>query len=260
MKTQDFEGIRAAIRSVGASSNDVCVISDSIHTSLLAIMGPVGVPDIYSEVLSPDSEFSIDDVLLVRKSEMEKFYEANPTNENIVQMKPESVFLIAKNVQKEFRMWKDIPIISKHFGTDVQTKGFHEMAIVDAQEIADKYGIPADELQPTIADAFNALSRNLDVCKNDLKNAFVRTNPTFAKSKLISDESEFPKQSNWDFFKMILYFLKEELKPLFKIVVTLVTLWLVITSGIQRFRCPEMTETQLFKRIPKTVLCDFKDC
>lgn len=42
------------------------------------------------------------------------------------------------------------------------------------------------------------------------------------------------------------------------LVVTL--LWIAISSFIQRFKCPSMTETELFLHIPKSVVCDWEYC
>jgi hypothetical protein len=37
-------------------------------------------------------------------------------------------------------------------------------------------------------------------------------------------------------------------------------LWLFTTITIQRFKCPQMTETELFISIPKTLILQFKTC
>jgi len=36
--------------------------------------------------------------------------------------------------------------------------------------------------------------------------------------------------------------------------------WVGISCFIQRFKCPEMTETQIFLHIPRSVVCDWEDC
>lgn len=37
-------------------------------------------------------------------------------------------------------------------------------------------------------------------------------------------------------------------------------LWVAISGIIQRFKCPEMTETQILLHTPKSVMCDWKSC
>ena len=39
-----------------------------------------------------------------------------------------------------------------------------------------------------------------------------------------------------------------------------VFLWVAISTTIQRFKCPQMTETELFIHIPKSFVCDWKHC
>jgi hypothetical protein len=39
-----------------------------------------------------------------------------------------------------------------------------------------------------------------------------------------------------------------------------VLLWVAVSGFIQRFKCPSMTETELFLHIPKSVVCDWKHC
>jgi len=43
-------------------------------------------------------------------------------------------------------------------------------------------------------------------------------------------------------------------------VLVAVLLWVAISVFIQRFKCPSMTETELFLHIPKSVVCDWKHC
>lgn len=40
----------------------------------------------------------------------------------------------------------------------------------------------------------------------------------------------------------------------------IVFLWIAISCFIQRFKCPSMTETQLFLHIPKSFVCDWQLC
>ena len=37
-------------------------------------------------------------------------------------------------------------------------------------------------------------------------------------------------------------------------------LWCAITCGIQAFKCPSLTETQLFLKIPNSFILDFVEC
>lgn len=37
-------------------------------------------------------------------------------------------------------------------------------------------------------------------------------------------------------------------------------LWILITYFIQAFKCPEMTETELFINIPKNFVCNWQNC
>ncbi len=39
-----------------------------------------------------------------------------------------------------------------------------------------------------------------------------------------------------------------------------VLLWVAISSSIQRFKCPKMTEIELFMNIPKYFTCDWVYC
>ncbi len=41
-------------------------------------------------------------------------------------------------------------------------------------------------------------------------------------------------------------------------IITVVVLWLSITTTIQAFKCPSMTQTELFLNIPKTMVLNFK--
>lgn len=41
-------------------------------------------------------------------------------------------------------------------------------------------------------------------------------------------------------------------------ILVLLLLWIVVTSAIARFRNPELTETELFLRIPQSFILDFK--
>ena len=43
-------------------------------------------------------------------------------------------------------------------------------------------------------------------------------------------------------------------------VLAAVFLWVGITSTIQRFKCPSMTETELLLHIPNSFVCDWTHC
>lgn len=53
---------------------------------------------------------------------------------------------------------------------------------------------------------------------------------------------------------------KESLGITLVTVFVVVSLWIGITSTIQRFKCTSMTETELFLYIPKSVICNWKHC
>ena len=54
---------------------------------------------------------------------------------------------------------------------------------------------------------------------------------------------------------------KNFIKKILLFILITVVLWLVVTAGfIQRFKCPEMTETELILHIPKSFMLDFKNC
>lgn len=36
--------------------------------------------------------------------------------------------------------------------------------------------------------------------------------------------------------------------------------WIAVTTTIQRFKCGKLTETELFKLIPNSFICDWKYC
>lgn len=45
-----------------------------------------------------------------------------------------------------------------------------------------------------------------------------------------------------------------------RIVLMVICLWVGITSTIQRFMCPRMTEVEAFLEIPKSSILNFKRC
>lgn len=44
------------------------------------------------------------------------------------------------------------------------------------------------------------------------------------------------------------------------IMLAIMVLWVVISSEIQAFKCPGMTQTQLFLHIPRSFICNWKHC
>lgn len=42
------------------------------------------------------------------------------------------------------------------------------------------------------------------------------------------------------------------------IAIIIALLWIFISSSVQRFKCTDMTETQLFLHIPKAFICDWE--
>ena len=43
-------------------------------------------------------------------------------------------------------------------------------------------------------------------------------------------------------------------------VLVVVFLWVAVSNIIQAFKCPEMTQTELFIHIPKSFVCDWQHC
>ena len=53
---------------------------------------------------------------------------------------------------------------------------------------------------------------------------------------------------------------KYKFKNIFNIILVMILLWVAISSIIQRFKCSEMTETQLFIHIPESFILNWKYC
>lgn len=49
------------------------------------------------------------------------------------------------------------------------------------------------------------------------------------------------------------------IKILLNIFCIIFMLWIAISNGIQAFKCPELTQTQLFLRIPQSFICNWKN-
>jgi len=54
--------------------------------------------------------------------------------------------------------------------------------------------------------------------------------------------------------------LKEKIEITIIMVIMAIILWIPICTVIQRFKCPAMTETQLFLHIPSSFMCNWKNC
>jgi hypothetical protein len=50
------------------------------------------------------------------------------------------------------------------------------------------------------------------------------------------------------------------IKEILYIIFATLCIWISITSAIQGFKCDSMTQAQLFKRIPHTIVLDFIEC
>lgn len=50
------------------------------------------------------------------------------------------------------------------------------------------------------------------------------------------------------------------IKKIVLIIFIIFILWITVSSGIQRFKCDVLTETQLLKELPNNFLYKFKEC
>ena len=55
-------------------------------------------------------------------------------------------------------------------------------------------------------------------------------------------------------------YIKNNISNALYFVLVAVFLWAAISSTIQRFKCAEMSETELFIHIPKSFVCDWQHC
>ena len=53
---------------------------------------------------------------------------------------------------------------------------------------------------------------------------------------------------------------KENIRDWILILVLFAIIWIGMSTFIQRFICPAMTETQLLLHIPKSFICDWRHC
>lgn len=51
---------------------------------------------------------------------------------------------------------------------------------------------------------------------------------------------------------------KEFFSASFYLLFLAAVIWVAVSTGIQRFKRPELSETELFLRIPKSFICDWK--
>lgn len=52
-------------------------------------------------------------------------------------------------------------------------------------------------------------------------------------------------------------YIKDNISNALYFVLVAVFLWVVISNIIQAFKCPEMSQTELFIHIPKSFVCDY---
>ena len=55
-------------------------------------------------------------------------------------------------------------------------------------------------------------------------------------------------------------YIKENISNALYFVLVAVFLWLGISNVIQAFKCPKMSQTELFLHIPKSFVCDWQHC
>jgi hypothetical protein len=54
--------------------------------------------------------------------------------------------------------------------------------------------------------------------------------------------------------------MKKHLESILPVFLMIAILWMSISVFIQAFKCPEMTQTQLFLHIPQSFVLNFKNC
>lgn len=59
---------------------------------------------------------------------------------------------------------------------------------------------------------------------------------------------------------IIKFLIKKRIINLLYIILVVLCLWTAITNIIQAFKCPRMTQTELFLHIPKSFICDWEIC
>jgi hypothetical protein len=54
--------------------------------------------------------------------------------------------------------------------------------------------------------------------------------------------------------------MKKKLSGILTFIFIVICIWTSITCMIQRFKCPVMTDTELFLYIPQSFVCNWKIC
>ncbi|MEY3501220.1 MAG: hypothetical protein RL308_2893 [Bacteroidota bacterium] len=49
-------------------------------------------------------------------------------------------------------------------------------------------------------------------------------------------------------------------KEIIAFIVIAINLWIACSGIIQAFKCPKMTQTELFLNIPNSFICNWKNC
>ncbi len=55
-------------------------------------------------------------------------------------------------------------------------------------------------------------------------------------------------------------YIKDNISNALYFVLVAVFLWVAISNIIQAFKCPKMSQTELFLHIPKSFVCDWQHC
>lgn len=54
--------------------------------------------------------------------------------------------------------------------------------------------------------------------------------------------------------------INDNTRKILRLIFIVLLIWVAITNIIQTFKCPEMTQTELFLHIFKSFICDWKFC
>lgn len=52
----------------------------------------------------------------------------------------------------------------------------------------------------------------------------------------------------------------KKIKIVISYIFTVITIWVAISTFVQAFKCPSMSQTELFINIPKSFVCDWNNC
>ena len=58
----------------------------------------------------------------------------------------------------------------------------------------------------------------------------------------------------------LIVIMKKHIKKALYFILVVLLIWMAATNIIQAFKCPEMTQTELFLHIFKSFICDWKYC